>query len=366
MLDDKHIKHNSVQKDMVGQSPVYLSMLNQLKKAAGCDIPVLLYGETGSGKEVAAHNLHKLSFRSNKPFIVADCTVLSESLFESKLFGHEKGAFTGSVREKKGPIEVANSGTLFLDEIGEISLSLQAKLLRLLENYTFRRVGGTESINANVRIVCATNRDLSQMVAEGSFRQDLYYRLAAFQILTPSLQDRREDIPLLIRDILAQIKVPMGYRLSITEETVEAICQLPLKGNIRELRNIIQYCAAVCNNFTIEIEDISLATKPLIKYFRRDTDRDLVMHDRRVSAGYPAEQNKGLNPLPQNGSPASSEQLPDGVVDTVQMRYLTELIQRYDGDKNKVAKHLGISQRTLYRRLSSMQEGVRKFIDSEN
>jgi DNA-binding NtrC family response regulator len=363
LLGEKHTKNKAGKMEMLGQSPAYLAMLSQLKKAANCSIPVLLYGETGTGKEVAAHNIHQLSARSNRPFMVADCTVLSEALFESELFGHEKGAFTGSTGEKKGLIEVADGGTLFFDEIGEMSLTLQTKLLRLLESYSFRRVGGVKFFNADIRIICATNRDLWQMVMEGTFRQDLYYRLAVFQVSIPSLQERHQDIRLLIHSFLAQINAAMTRHLSITEAAADAICQLPLKGNIRELRNLMHYCAAVCNHLTIEVADLP----PLAKRCHHNAIEPYQnTQDRHSGIAYPAGQNKDVNPLQQNNSLRLSEQLPDGIVDAVQSRYLSELVHRYNGDKKKVADHLGVSQRTIYRRLASIQEGMRRFIDSES
>jgi len=201
---------------MVGQSGVFLRSLEQLKIAASADAPVLLQGETGTGKDLAAHFIHQQSDRRDKAFLTLDCTVLTESLFEAEVFGHERGAFTGSVGEKEGLFEIVDGGTLFLDEIGEMPAHLQAKLLRVLETGEYRRVGGRKTLHTNARIICATNRNLGSEVADKTFREDLYYRVACIHIQVPSLHERLEDVPLLAEALLDRITQSTGKSYWLT------------------------------------------------------------------------------------------------------------------------------------------------------
>jgi transcriptional regulator with PAS, ATPase and Fis domain len=192
----------SKQHKMIGKSPVFKSMLNQINRAAQSNIAVLLQGETGTGKELVAQAVHQASKRNDKPFVVIECTGLSENLFESELFGHEKGAFTGATTSKKGLIEIAHGGTVFFDEIGDVPLNMQVKLLRLLETQSFRAVGGLKQKHSDFRLVCATHKNLLELVDKGEFRRDLYYRIAGFPLYLPALRDRKEDIPGLIKHFL--------------------------------------------------------------------------------------------------------------------------------------------------------------------
>ncbi len=216
------------------RSPLFRKVLEMVARAAEADVNVLLRGETGTGKEILARYLHKLSARREKPFVVVDCSSIPEHLFESELFGHEKGAYTGALQRKLGLVELADGGTLFLDEIGEIPLSVQAKLLRFVETKSFRRVGGLREIRVDVRIVSATNRNLREMVRKGEFRSDLLYRINTMEIEIPPLRKRREDIPLLVRHFLRK------FRKKIRESTLRELVEYPWPGNIRELRNTIE------------------------------------------------------------------------------------------------------------------------------
>ncbi len=228
----------------VGTSKVFLRTIEQLEQAARSDAPVLLIGETGTGKELAANFIHRYSSRRKQPFIALDCTVVTESLFESEVFGHERGAFTGSAGTKEGLFEVADGGTLFIDEIGEATLNMQAKLLRVLEMGEFRRVGGNKTLAANARIVCATNRLLWERVKSGDFREDLYYRIACFCIRIPSLRERLDDIPVICEEILKRIANKTGRAYRMTDEALEYLSGYNFPGNIRELRNILQVAVA--------------------------------------------------------------------------------------------------------------------------
>jgi len=234
----------------VGKSPSFVRMLSLIERVATSETPALLLGETGTGKEVMASILHKKSNRSKSALIIVDCAGLTETLFESELFGHEKGSFTGALSEKKGLVEMAHGGTLFLDEIGEIPLSQQVKLLRLLETNTFRKVGGLEVKQANFRLVCATHRDLKKMVEEGTFRQDLYFRINAFPIILPPLRDRKEDIPLLVDSLLNRLSPSRKYSLSHDAQVF--IKEYAFLGNIRELRNMLERATLLADTDVIQ------------------------------------------------------------------------------------------------------------------
>jgi len=235
---------------LVGRSPAFLRMLERVLRVAGANAVVLLLGETGTGKELVARAIHEASERAKGPFVAVDCAGLTETLFESELFGYEKGAFTGAGSRKQGLVEAASGGTLFLDEVGELPLSLQVKLLRLLETGTYRRVGGLDALRADFRLVAATHRDLAAMVREGSFRQDLYYRLNVFPIRTPALHERPEDIPLLANSLLERVDRRNGRRFS--PAALEWLARRHYAGNIRELRNLIERVTLLADGEVIE------------------------------------------------------------------------------------------------------------------
>jgi two-component system, NtrC family, response regulator HydG len=224
--------------ELVGRSQAFKRMLQQVTRVAPSQANVLLLGESGTGKELVAQAVHQASLREAAPFVVVDCSSLPENLFESELFGYEKGAFSGAHQRKLGLVEAANGGTLFLDEVGDIPLGLQVKLLRLLEAGTYRRVGGVEPLRADFRLVAATHRDLRQMVEEGKFRRDLYYRISTFPILLPSLRERMEDLPLLTEVLLKRIRTE--HALTVHPATLLCLSRYDFPGNIRELRNLIE------------------------------------------------------------------------------------------------------------------------------
>lgn len=235
----KHASPRASQAGLVGRSPAFNAALEAVQRVARSSLPVLLQGESGTGKELFARAVHEASDRRDGPFVVVDCSGLPETLFESELFGHEKGAFTGAQHRKPGLVETAAGGTLFLDEIGDVPLGLQVKLLRLIESGTFRRVGATETLQADFRLVAATHKPLLQMVADGSFRQDLYYRLAAFPILLPPLRDRPGDIPLLVDSFLQRNGSPEAV-IVVQPAAMARLQAHDWPGNIRELRNVLE------------------------------------------------------------------------------------------------------------------------------
>jgi two-component system response regulator HydG len=297
---------------LVGKSPAFNRMLEMVRRVAPSGTAALLLGESGTGKDLVAQAIHQQSGREHGPFVVVECSGLTETLFESELFGYEKGAFTGASQRKIGLVESASGGTLFLDEVGDIPLSLQVKLLRLLETGTFRRVGGVETLHADFRLIAATHRDLKAMVERGSFRRDLFYRLSVFPIHLPALRDRREDIALLAETLLTRLAPGRAYTLS--EAVLERLQAYDYPGNIRELRNILERATLMADGDTLLVEHLppELASETA------------------VMPGIDA-----IVPL-----------------ETAELRYLQWALAHHGGDRKSLAEQLGISERTLYRKLA--------------
>ncbi|MGC2781381.1 MAG: sigma 54-interacting transcriptional regulator [Bradyrhizobium sp.] len=318
---------------LIGRSPSFRQMLELIARVGASHASVLLLGESGTGKELVAGALHKASTRASHPFVVVDCASMPETLFESELFGHEKGAFTGAYAAKIGLVEAASGGTLFLDEVGDIPLAMQVKLLRLLESGTYRRVGSTELRRTDIRLVSATHRDLEAMVADGRFRQDLYYRLSTFPIVLPPLRDRREDIPLLAAALLA--RVPSEREFNLSPAAVARLERYAFPGNIRELRNILERAALLCDgsNISAEIVDRALAIRPATAPLRPAT-----------------EQHSSL-PLT-----ARSESSPSSLKEQ-ETEALRRALMAHRGNRRELADKLGISIRTLYRKLGELDDG---------
>jgi two-component system, NtrC family, response regulator HydG len=298
---------------LVGRSAAFNLMLGMVQRVAQSDAAVLLLGESGTGKELVAQAVHNASLRTNRPYVVVDCSGVTETLFESELFGYEKGAFTGAAQRKLGLVESASGGTLFLDEVGDIPLGLQVKLLRLLETGTYRRVGGVEPLRADFRLVSATHRDLKKMVAQESFRKDLYYRISTFPIHLPALSERRDDIPLLSTTLLARINP--ARRLNLHPETLAQLSACDFPGNIRELRNILERASLMADGDTIMPEHL---------------DPECSAYQARASA-----MPEAIVPLEQ-----------------AEQRYLQWAQAQHGGDRHTLADKLGISERTLYRKLT--------------
>ena len=302
---------------MVGRSPTFVGMLGLVSRVAGASTTVLLLGESGTGKDMVARAIHTLSPRATGPFVPLDCSGLTETLFESELFGHEKGSFTGAHERKRGLVEAATDGTLFLDEVGDISLSLQVKLLRLLETGTFRRVGSVEQRRSNFRLVCATHRDLAKLVEAGQFREDLYYRISAFPIQLPPLRERSEDIALLADCIFERLGC--SDRCSLTDDALDALRAHSFPGNVRELHNMLERACLLSDSGRIRLEHLPL--------------------DESHSAPAACQM-----PIPLGTETILS-------LDDVETRYIQWLSRRYVGSRADLADQLGISERTLYRRL---------------
>jgi len=317
------------QQRMLGTSPSFLACIEEMSGASKSEVPILLNGESGVGKELAAQFIHKKSSRKAHPFVSIDCTAISEGIFESELFGHERGAFTGCVGRRHGIIESAESGTLFLDEIGEIPLALQGRLLRALETGYYRRLGGREDLHVDVRIICATHNNLRKMVELGSFRADLYYRIAGISITIPPLRERRADITPLVKAMLERGRTADGQIARFTDDALKHLQTYDYPGNIRELKNIVQKAVSLSTDGTIDAELLNLNTLSNV-YTNPLADRRVQQRDSgsRIQA------------------PNTNQSLTD-----VEAMHIESLLHQHDGHRAKVAEELHISERTLYRKL---------------
>ena len=304
------VRHASAQpsgKGLVGSSPAFNRVLGELRRVAPSDLPVLLLGESGTGKELFARAVHEESARARGPFVVVDCSGLTETLFESELFGYERGAFTGASHRKPGLVETAQGGTLFLDEIGDVPLSMQVKLLRLIESGTYRRVGGVETLQADFRLVAATHKPLREMVENKAFREDLYYRISAFPIRLPPLRERREDIPMLVESLLARSASVTGKRMHLSSAALATLMAHDWPGNIRELRNVLERARLFADDGEIRPDHLHLDV-----------------------AAHPA-------PPAEPGDDAG----------------FRDYVRRFKGSRKELATALGMSERSLYRRLKA-------------
>ncbi len=262
LLDERNnllSSESEIFRNLIGNSAQWIHLLDSIKLVAGTGAPVLILGETGTGKEEIARAIHRLSTHAEKPFVPVNCSALSSSLAESELFGHEKGSFTGAIAMRKGRFELADKGTLFLDEVGDLPLDLQPKLLRVLADGIFERVGGEKSVKVDVRIIAATNVDLEQAIQKGNFREDLYYRLSVFPIIVPPLRQRSEDIELIALHILNSIKQRTNNPdLRFSKEALQEILSYPWPGNVRELKNVLERSAILAGSGEIRREHLGL------------------------------------------------------------------------------------------------------------
>jgi two-component system, NtrC family, response regulator HydG len=262
--------------DLIGETACMKELYHTIAKVARTDSSVIIYGESGTGKEMVARAIHKTSDRHAASFIRVHCGALAEGVLESELFGHEKGAFTGALKRKRGRFELAHNGTIFLDEIGDISASTQIKLLRVLQEREFERVGGEETLSVNVRVIAATHRDLQELVQQGRFREDLYYRLHIIPIFLPALRARREDIPLLTDFFLRRIAVQLGRpNLALDEQAASLLKQYAWPGNVRELENVLERAAVLTDGDVVSIRDLPIINQ----HASAIVDRDLPLDD---------------------------------------------------------------------------------------
>jgi two-component system response regulator PilR (NtrC family) len=306
--------------DIIGRSETMLGVFRLIETIARTTSTILITGESGTGKELAARAVHFHSLRRERPFVAVNCGALTETLLESELFGHVRGAFTGAESNKKGLIETAEHGTIFLDEIGEMSQMMQVKLLRVLQERRFRRVGGVDEIEADIRVIAATNQDLAKMVAEGRFREDLFYRINVIPVRLPSLRDRREDIPLLAEHFLTKYSTLMGKVISgVSKAAMDLLVKYEWPGNIRELENVLERAVA-------------LETTPAI------LPESLPDH---IRGSAPLARRDGAAPLPEKGFDLEQH------VQDIERSYIAEALKTAGGVQVRAAELLGMSFRSF-------------------
>ena len=304
--------------NIIGNSAALQQIIENVRQVAPTRATVSITGESGTGKELIAQAVHQLSGRTGR-FVAVHCAALPETLLESELFGHEKGAFTGATEQRKGRFELADGGTIFLDEIGEIPLSTQVKLLRVLETRQFERIGGVETIEVDTRVVTATNRDLSAMVAEGKFREDLFYRLDVVTVHLPPLRERTEDIPPLVNHFLAQFSAENGRTgMTISESAMSALCSYPWPGNIRELKNCVERMVVLTRGNLIDLDNVPINIREKIT---PGISKTIL-----ASSSCDLERNEKL--------------------------LIARALEECGGNRTKAAEKLGISRRTLHRKLA--------------
>ena len=373
---------------IIGRSPAIREAVDTLRRIAPTDLTVLLVGESGAGKEVFAHALHRLSSRTEKRMLSINCGAIPETLLESELFGHEKGAFTGAIESRKGIFEAADGGTILLDEIGEMSPATQVKLLRILESGEFTRVGSTDERKTDVRVIAATNRDLEQSVAEGTFRHDLYYRLNSATMFIPPLRERREDIQLLFAYFAYQassrLKIPFG---GITPEAIEVLVDYPWPGNIRELKNFTELIITLEKEEKITVDTVfdhldtsrvrpqnnpygmvhlpgktpDQAERELIYRALIDLRNEVVALKETVQAN--SAQGAAM-PIPEQFAlpPAAIsphdlvQRLDDLNLESVERAMIIGTLRKFNNSRRRAADALGISERTLYRKLNQYKD----------
>ncbi len=310
---------------MIGRSKAFNQLVDLIHRVGKTNTNVLLMGASGTGKELAAQAIHSVSPRAGKPFVTVECSGLTDTLFESELFGHMKGAFTGATYTRTGLVKSAHGGTLFLDEVGDVPLHLQVKLLRLIETKTFRPVGDSKPAAADFRLVCATHKDLPAMIERGEFREDLYHRISTFPIRLPALAERRDDLPLLVKSIL--LRIAENQPISLTDAAQELLSCQPFKGNVRELKNVLERAIVLRHADQIDVDVIrqSLNLLPV------------------QNVNLPGEHNNAVSALQQLAEQKLS-------LEQLEHDYLQALLQTYP-DKGRVADIAGCSLRTLYRKL---------------
>jgi DNA-binding NtrC family response regulator len=328
---------------LVGESPAMGSVRQLIDTIAPTDAGVLILGETGTGKELVARNLHDRSRRAGAAFVPVNCGALPENLVESELFGHRKGAFTGAETSRKGLFEVANGGTLFLDEIGELDKSVQVKLLRFLESGEIRRVGENDPFRVDVRVLCATHRDLREMIAEDTFREDLYFRLNTFEIHLPALRERKDDIPNLATHMLKRFHRSGGRLPDISEAAMQTICEHHWPGNVRELANAMERAVILAAGGTI-----------LPEHLPNFSPRRTVAQAPAASVASSQIMQSGPKTLISHAGHAPVA--PNMTLKDVEMQFIQTVLEKHGGNKPAAARELGISLKTLYNKINQLQQ----------
>ena len=359
----KQLKKKYQFSQIVGNSAKMQQVFKMIERVADTDSTILILGESGTGKELVAKALHYNSRRQFAPFVPVNCSALPENLLESELFGHRKGAFTGAINDKKGLFQEADGGTIFLDEVGSMSPMLQSRLLRVLQEREVRRVGDNVPVYVNVRVVAATNEPLEKRIKEGTFREDLYYRLNVIPIHLPSLRERPDDIPLLVSHFLRdKVHAQTGKAFQITRQAMEVLIAHHWPGNVRELENAIERACALCEEGVIRVSDLP----PTFHDYFNENPSDTVFTVPSAPSERPPNPAQalypvggGLAPGAQSGAEAVSNR-PLGPLKTFlreqELAYLNRALAYAGGDKEKAAELLGVSLATLYRKLSEDEE----------
>jgi len=313
---------------MLGSSAPMIRVFDLIAGSAKSDAPVVILGETGAGKDLVAKAIHEIGAGDGKPFVKVNCAALNESLLESELFGHVKGAFTGAYRDREGRFEAARGGTIFLDEIGELPLSSQVKLLRVLEERIIERVGDNKSVPVDIRVISATNRDLETLVSKGSFREDLYYRINVVPIAVPPLRERTDDIPLLAEAFLQRIRLKTDTPIrGLSKDVIHLFMEYPWPGNVRELRSALEYAAVTCDGPMIEINHLPV----------------------RISQGT---------------APRSALTLVRPNREELRKKQLIEALSKADGNQSAAARILGVSRGTVWNRMKKFGIDLRRHVNS--
>ncbi len=315
---------------MIGRSRKMRVMFDQLREIANAQGPALIQGESGVGKELVAKALHELSPRSKSPFLAVNCAGIPADLLESEFFGHEEGAFTGAVKRRQGIFQRTHNGSLLLDEIGEMPYNLQSKLLRVLQDGSFRPVGSNKEQKVDVRIICSTNQELDSLIDEGRFRQDLYYRLETFSISVPPLRERKDDIPLLAAHFLNRFCLQTGKKIQgFTPESMEQLNSYSFPGNVRELQNVIERAVTFCHGPKLDVEHLPTRIRQCVDTEIKKTGSSSIDMTDVLLKGY--------------------DQLPS--LQEIEKKYIERVLEKVDGNKRRAAAILGVSRRTLYRHL---------------
>ncbi len=325
----------------VGSAPAVRLVREMIARVAQNAAPVLIEGETGTGKDLVARAIHAASPRKDAPYVAINCGALSENLLENELFGHVAGAFTGATKEQRGLFEVADGGTLFIDEVAEMSLEIQKKFLRVLENGEFRRLGESVVRTVDVRVVAATNRVLKQQVAEGTFREDLYYRLNVLAIRTPPLREHLEDLPLLVEELLEQARHHHGRRFTASDEVLAAFARYPWPGNVRELRNVLERAMVLAPSNVLRLSDCP-----------HEMASALTEADDEAAAPPARAVNDAAPPAPAPEAPLEPG---DETLEAMERRHIQRVLEACGGNKTEAARRLGVSLRSLYRKLDKLE-----------
>ncbi|MGZ3710951.1 MAG: sigma-54-dependent transcriptional regulator [Bdellovibrionota bacterium] len=333
--------------NIVGSAPVMQTVFDLIKRVSSTKTNIMILGESGTGKELVAHAIHRSGVNQTAPFVVINCAAIPETLFESELFGHRKGSFTGAIQDKEGLFQLAHGGTLFLDEVGDIPLSVQVKILRAIQQKNFRAVGGTEDVQVDVRIICATNKDLDKAVASGEFREDLFYRLNVIQIRMPALRERKEDIPILAEHFLSKFNLAMGKSIKgISKEAMRMLVSYNFPGNVRELENIIERGLALETSTVILPESLP---QKLFMIGGAAATLSIPQAQAQPASATP-QALAAAAPVPTPPAAPSSFDLEKGV-EEFERSHILQALEKANGVKKRAAQLLGISFRSLRYRI---------------